>query len=104
MHLISALRDCKQRSLTVSKKAPTVSKKASPLFHACFYGVSYDYRAMRCKMGYRRDVPACQCVKLSAKGGGVSHHFWGVLTSPKKYRAIWGIAAIASQYRAIWGH
>ena len=27
---IRALRDCKQRSLTVSKKAPTVSKKASP--------------------------------------------------------------------------
>ena len=29
--LIRALRDCKQRSSTVSKKAPTVSKKASPL-------------------------------------------------------------------------
>ena len=28
--LISALRDCKQRSLTVSKKGPTVSQKASP--------------------------------------------------------------------------
>ena len=33
VHLIRALRDCKQRSLTVSKKAPpTVSKNASP-FH-----------------------------------------------------------------------
>ena len=32
VHLISALRDCKQRSLTVSKKAPTVSRKASPQF------------------------------------------------------------------------
>ena len=30
MPLIGALRDCKQRSLTVSEKAPTVSKKASP--------------------------------------------------------------------------
>ena len=30
VHLIWALRDCKQRSSTVSKKAPTVSKKASP--------------------------------------------------------------------------
>ena len=30
MCLIRALRDCQQRSLTVSKKAPTVSKKASP--------------------------------------------------------------------------
>ena len=28
--LISTLRDCKQRSLTVSKKAPIVSKKATP--------------------------------------------------------------------------
>ena len=28
--LIGALRDCKQRSSTVSKKAPTVSKNASP--------------------------------------------------------------------------
>ena len=32
LRLIRALRDCKQRSLTVSKKAPTVSKKASPEF------------------------------------------------------------------------
>ena len=31
VRLIRALRDCKQRSLTVSKKAPTLSKKASPL-------------------------------------------------------------------------
>ena len=30
VRLIRALRDCKQRSLTVSKKAPTVSTKASP--------------------------------------------------------------------------
>ena len=30
MRLIRALRDCTQRSLTVSKKAPTVSKKAPP--------------------------------------------------------------------------
>ena len=30
VRLIRAVRDCKQRSSTVSKKAPTVSKKASP--------------------------------------------------------------------------
>ena len=30
MRPIRALRDCKQRSLTVSKKTSTVSKKASP--------------------------------------------------------------------------
>ena len=33
VRLIRALRDCKQRSSTVSKKAPTVSKKASPYFY-----------------------------------------------------------------------
>ena len=43
----------------------------------------------------------CICVRLSTKG--VSHHFGGVLTSLKKYRAIWGIAAVVSPYRAIWG-
>ena len=32
VRLIRTLRDCKQRSLTVRKKAPTVSKKASPYF------------------------------------------------------------------------
>ena len=36
VRLIRALRDCKQRSLTASKEAPTVSKKASPnLFMQC---------------------------------------------------------------------
>ena len=33
---IRAVRDCKQRSLTVSKKAPTVSKKAPPVFFSRF--------------------------------------------------------------------
>ena len=33
LRLTRALRDCKQRSLTVSKKAPTVSKKTSPKFN-----------------------------------------------------------------------
>ena len=30
VHLMRALRDCKQRSLTVSKTTPTVSKKNFP--------------------------------------------------------------------------
>ena len=36
----------------------------------------------------------------------ISHHFGGLLTSLKKYRATWGIAGIVWQYRAIllWGH
>ena len=33
VRLIRALRGCKQRNLTVSKKAPTVSKKAFPVFY-----------------------------------------------------------------------
>ena len=37
VRLISALRDCKQGSFTVSKKAPTVSKKASPFFFLCLF-------------------------------------------------------------------
>ena len=32
----------------------------------------------------------------------LSHHFGGVLTSLRKYRAIWGIAAIVLQYCAIF--
>ena len=43
----------------------------------------------------------CLC-ESKCQGGGVSHHFGGVLISLKKYRAIWGMAAIVSQYRAIW--
>ena len=31
VRLIRALRDCKQRSLTVSKRTPTVSKRATPI-------------------------------------------------------------------------
>ena len=35
---ISALRDCKQRSLTVSNKATTVSKKTAPFFVTLIFG------------------------------------------------------------------
>ena len=47
---------------------------------------------------------AQMCLCETKSQWGVSHHFGGVPTSLKKYRAIWGIAAIVSQYRAIWGH
>ena len=47
---------------------------------------------------------AQMCLCETKCQGGVSHHFGGVLTSLKKYRAIWGIAATISQYRVIWGH
>ena len=36
----------------------TCSDSIAKLFRACFYGVSHNYRAIRCKMGYRTsDVP-----------------------------------------------
>ena len=37
VRLIGALKDCKQRSLTVSKKAPTVTKKASPAIKSAIF-------------------------------------------------------------------
>ena len=43
----------------------TCSDSIAKIFRACFYGVSHNYRAIRCKMGYRTDVP----VKLSSKRG-----------------------------------
>ena len=42
VRLIRASRDCKQRSLTVSKKAPTVSKKASPIIFGPLLGKSLE--------------------------------------------------------------
>ena len=48
---------------------------------------------------------AQMCLCRTKYQGEASHHFEGVVTSLKRYRAIWGIAAaIVSQYRAIWGH
>ena len=62
-------------------------------------------------MGYRTIIAryvakwgiAQMCLCETKYQGGVSHHFGGVPTSLKKYRAIRDIAAIVSQYRAIWG-
>ena len=34
----------------------TCSDSIAELFRACFCGVSHNYRAVRCKMGYRTDV------------------------------------------------
>ena len=53
-------------------------------------------------MGYRTIIAryvakwgiAQMCLCDIKYRGGVSHHFGGVLTSLRKYRAIWGIAAI----------
>ena len=35
----------------------TSSDSIAKLFRACFCGVSHNYRAIRCKMGYRTEVP-----------------------------------------------
>ena len=58
MRLIRALRDCKQRSLTVSKKALTVSKKASPILPKTWPGISDNPLSISKKV-------------LFARGGGV---------------------------------
>ena len=73
--------------------------------------VSQNYFAL-VFVGYRTIIAryvakwgiAQMCLCKIKYQGGVSHHFGGMLTSLKKYRAICGIAAIVSQYRAIWGH
>ena len=58
--------------------------------------VLHNYCVKCCKWGIA-------FVKLCAEER-LSHHFGGVLTSLKIYRATWGISAILQQYRAIWGH
>ena len=35
----------------------TCSDSIAKVFRACFHVVSHNYRAIRCKMGYRTDVP-----------------------------------------------
>ena len=85
VRLISALRDCKQRGLTVSKKAATVSKKASPFVLSareenCIGGGSG-------RPNRRRDVRspelppfACKCyTKPSDKRG-----FWNQFRTPSR--------------------
>ena len=57
----------------------TVSDTTAKLFRACFCGVSHNYRATRCKMGYRTDVPGVK----NQIARGVSHHVGGVQTSLK---------------------
>ena len=63
-------------------------------------------------MGYRTLVAqyvakwgiAQMCLCETKYERGVSHHFGGVLTSFKRYRATWSIAAIAAQNCTMWGH
>ena len=35
----------------------TCSDSIAKLFRACFYGISHNYRAIRCKTAYRTDLP-----------------------------------------------
>ena len=70
----------------------TCSDTIAKLFGACFYGVSHNYRAIRCKMGI---AEMCLC-KTKYHRGGYRTILGGDLASLEKYRAIWGIAAIVS--------
>ena len=51
-------------TLFISRDA--CSDRIAKLFGACVCGISHNYRAICCKMGYRTDVP----VKLNTKGWG----------------------------------
>ena len=55
------------------------SDSIAKLFRACFYGVSHNYRAICCKMGYRTDVPMWNEVPR----GGIAP-FWGNANLPEK--------------------
>ena len=44
--LISTLTDCKLRSSTVSKKAPTVNKTASPVYHRLSLSKGFQTEAL----------------------------------------------------------
>ena len=62
------------------------------------------YRTLIARYVVERGIAQMCLCETKYQGGGVSHHFGGVLASLKTCRAIWGIAAIVSQYCAIWGH
>ena len=59
---------CSSASFKIRNRAPSFaaaiffisrdsgSDSIAKLFRACFCGVSHNYRAMCCKMGYRTDV------------------------------------------------
>ena len=68
MRLIRALRDCKQRSLTVSKKAPTVSKKLPPVHFAQFWIRKLEKAVAVC--GMRSGVPEENSGKVAGKIAG----------------------------------
>ena len=67
VRLIRALRDCEQRSFTVSKRTLSVSKKASPNFYLCRFS-SCNKRGFSSGVHERvvskrmvwADVPRCQ--------------------------------------------
>ena len=57
----------------------TCSDSIAKLFRACFCGVSHNYRAICCKMGYRTDMSG---INESTKGGIAP--FWGSANLPEK--------------------
>ena len=75
VRLISALRDCKQRSLTVSQKATTVSIKHSPVF--------VGYRTIIARYVAKWDIAQMCLCETKHQGGGIAP-FWGSVNLPEK--------------------
>ena len=81
VRLARALRDCKQRSLTVSKKAPAVSKKRPPFFLSTrnrdrLSSVRHWRRGFLPKRGQRSAVHKLQTKQPKWEGLHGTHHPW----------------------------
>ena len=57
----------------------TFSDSIAKRFRVCFPGVSHEYRAIRCKMGYRTDM----FVQKKAPSGGIAP-CWGIAGMAEK--------------------
>ena len=90
VRLIRAWRDCKQRSLTVSKKAPTVSKKSFPQFKFLdnFYDVIFTLQ--RPNFGSLQET-CCNAIKYGTP--------WGYAHENPDHNAYLGAAMVEEQNR-----
>ena len=55
-----------------------VAKVSQNISHTCFYGISHNCRVIRCKMGYRTDVP----VREQAPRGCIAPFLMGSANLP----------------------
>ena len=54
--LLILIHDLRSPAAILFISRDTCSDSIAKLFRTCFHGVSHNYRAIRCKMGYRTDV------------------------------------------------